>query len=70
MEKMDSPDIVDRLTEIMTYVAAHTRDQWARDYLVRRLQDSGFSVPQSVWDSQVEPREPFRGGGDSKRDPT
>jgi lambda repressor-like predicted transcriptional regulator len=48
---MDSEERIGRLVKIMTHVAAHTRDAWARDYLIGRLQDHGFSIPQFVLDS-------------------
>ena len=32
----------ERMRKVMEYVAAHTRDQWARDYLLSRLEQLGF----------------------------
>lgn len=32
---------IDKLTQIMRFVASNTRDKWARDYLVGRLDDRG-----------------------------
>lgn len=38
-----SPDeLIERLAKIMRHVAKHTRDQWARDYIIQRLNDFGF----------------------------
>lgn len=35
---------VSKLTAIMRYVAANTRDKWARDYLVARLINRGHDA--------------------------
>ena len=32
----------ERMRKVMEYVAAGTNDQWARDYLLIRLEDLGF----------------------------
>lgn len=50
---MNSEARIIRLVKIMNYVAAHTKDVWARDYLIQRLQDHGFSTPQFVLDSDA-----------------
>ena len=42
----------ERLAKVMRHVAAHTNDEWARDYLIQRLGDFGhhatFRQPQDA----------------------
>jgi len=48
--KLESEPLHERLSGVLIYVAGHTNDLWAANYIETRLDDLGVEVPKIMLD--------------------